>query len=68
MYHTLESKREEKVVKYDNIVIGVSNYTTSQLGKTLRDYGKLGYKLVNVTMANNEHNCEIMYLFFTKEI
>lgn len=55
-------------MKYDNIVIGVSNYATLQLGKTLRAYGKLGYKLVNVVMANNEHNREIMYLFFTKEI
>lgn len=55
-------------MKYDNIVIAVSNYATLQLGKTLRDYGKLGYKLVNVTMANNEYDCEIMYLFFTKEI
>lgn len=55
-------------MKYDNIVVGVSNYATSQLGKTLQDYGKLGYKLVNVVMANNEHNCEIMYLFFTKKI
>lgn len=55
-------------MKYDNIVIGVSNYATSQLGKTLQDYGKLGYKLVNVVMTNNEHNCKIMYLFFTKEI
>ena len=49
-------------------MVGVSNYATLQLGKTLQDYGKLGYKLVNVAMANNEHNCEIMYLFFTKEI
>lgn len=55
-------------MKYGNIVIGVSNYATLQLGKTLRAYGKLGYKLVNVVMANNEHNREIMYLFFTKEI
>ena len=55
-------------MKYDNIVVGVSNYATSQLGKTLQDYGKLGYKLVNVVMANTEHNCEIMYLFFTKKI
>lgn len=55
-------------MKYDNIVIGVSNYATLQLGKTLRAYGKLGYKLVNVVMANNEHNREIMYLFFTKEM
>lgn len=55
-------------MKHDNIVIGVSNYATSQLGKTLQDYGKLGYKLVNVVMANNEHNCKIMYLFFTKEM
>lgn len=55
-------------MKYDNIVVGVSNYATLQLGKTLQDYGKLGYKLVNVVMANNEHNCKIMYLFFTKEI
>lgn len=31
-------------MKYDNIVIGVSNYATLQLGKTLRAYGKLGYK------------------------
>lgn len=55
-------------MKYDNIVIGVSNYATLQLGKTLQDYGELGYKLVNVTMINNVYNCEIMYLFFTKEI
>lgn len=55
-------------MKYDNIVVGVSNYATLQLGKTLQDYGKLGYKLVNVVMANNEHNCKIMYLFFTKEM
>ena len=49
-------------------MVDVSNYATLHLGKTLQDYGKLGYKLVNVAMANNEHNCEIMYLFFTKEI
>lgn len=55
-------------MKYDNIVVDVSNYATLHLGKTLQDYGKLGYKLVNVAIANNEYNCEIMYLFFTKEI
>lgn len=55
-------------MKYDNIVVDVSNYATLRLGKTLQDYGKLGYKLVNVAIANNEHNCKIMYLFFTKEL
>lgn len=34
----------------------------------LNKYGQLGYQLVNVVMAQNQYNCEVMYLFFTKQI
>lgn len=45
----------------------VSNYATDALQETLNKYAKSGYKLVSVVMAKNKYNCEVMYLFFTKE-
>lgn len=55
-------------MKYENIVVQVSNYATSYLQETLTNYGQLGFKLVNVTMAQNRYGIDIMYLFFTKEL
>ena len=43
-------------MKYQNIVITISNYTTNDLRKTLKEYGELGFKLVNVIMAKNHYN------------
>lgn len=54
-------------VKYLNVSVQVPNYATSALNETLNHYGVLGFKLVNVVMAKNKHNCDVMYLFFTKE-
>lgn len=54
-------------MKYQNIVIPVPNYATNALKKTLEHYGELGFKLVNVVMAKNQYNIDIMYLFFSKE-
>lgn len=54
-------------MKYKNIVTVISNYATSALPKALEDYGKKGYRLVNVVMANNSYNIPVMYCFFTKE-
>ena len=53
---------------YGNIVVRVSNYATDSLDKTLIDYGNDGFKLVNVVMAKNKYNIDVMYLFFTKEV
>ena len=53
--------------KYENIVIEVSNYATGILPRTLMEYGDFGFKLVNVTMAENEYGSNTMYLFFTRE-
>lgn len=53
-------------MKYRNVVVPVSNYATSALQKTLTHWGEKGYKFVNSVMANNEHGCTIMYLFFVK--
>ena len=55
-------------MKYENIVVSVSNYATNSLQETLTEYGQSGFKLVNVTMAKNWHDVEIMYLFFTREL
>lgn len=56
------------MMKYDNKVVTVSNYATKSLNETLLCYSKLGYKLVDVVMARNEFGCEVMYLFFTKQM
>ena len=55
-------------MKYANIYVQVSNYATDSLNRTLIEYGNLGFKLVNVVMAKNRYNIEVMYLFFTKEV
>ena len=54
-------------MKYKNVVVQVSNYATERLQKTLTEYGEMGFQLVNVTMAKNKYNVEVMYLFFAKE-
>ena len=53
-------------MKHRNVVIPVSNYATNTLQETLTRWGEKGYKFVNSTMAKNQYNCEIMYLFFVK--
>lgn len=53
-------------MKYQNIVVPVSNYATSALQETLTLWGKKGYRFVNSVMASNQYNCTIMYLFFVK--
>ena len=53
-------------MKYRNVVVPVSNYATSALQETLTNWGELGYKFVNSIMAENQHDCKIMYLFFVK--
>ena len=55
-------------MKYENIVVPVSNYATNSLQDTLTEYGQSGFKLVNVIMAKNRYDVEIMYLFFTREL
>lgn len=55
-------------MKYENIVVQVSNYATDCLQETLTKCGQLGFKLVNVTMAQNKYGVNIMYLFFTREL
>ena len=55
-------------MQYQNIVVKVSNYATPNLDEVLAQYGRVGFKLVNVVMAVNEYGCEVMYLFFTKEM
>jgi hypothetical protein len=55
-------------VKYQNIVVTVSNYATKYLDETLDDYGQQGFELVNVVMAKNKYMLDVMYLFFTKEM
>lgn len=55
-------------MKYQNIVITISSYTTNDLRKTLKEYGELGFKLVNVIMAKNHYNEDTMYVFFVKEM
>ena len=55
-------------MKYENIVIRISNYATDHLEKELIKYGQRGFKLVNVTIAKNQYNIDVMYLFFTREI
>lgn len=54
-------------MKYENIIVQVSNYATDHLQDTLTKYGQAGFKLVNVTMAENKYGADIMYLFFTRE-
>ena len=56
-------------MKYENVVCQVSNYATEDvLPKTLLECGECGFKLVNVVMAKNKYNVDVMYLFFTREI
>ena len=55
-------------MKYENIVVPISNYATNSLQDTLTEYGQSGFKLVNVIMAKNRYDVEIMYLFFTREL
>lgn len=55
-------------MKYENIVVKVSNYATDYLQEALTKHGQLGFKLVNVTMAKNKYDVDIMYLFFTREL
>ena len=55
-------------MKYENIVITISNYATDHLQDTLTKYGQSGFKLVNVTMAENKYGVNVMYLFFTREL
>ena len=55
-------------MKYKNIVVQFSNYATDFLQETLINYGQLGFKLVNVTVAKNKYDVDVMYLFFTKEL
>ena len=55
-------------MKYENIVITISNYATLDLSKMLYEYGQMGFKIVNVVMAQNKYGVEVMYLFFTKEL
>lgn len=53
-------------MKYQNTVVTISNYATNALKETLERYGELGFELVNVVMAKNQYNIDVMYLFFTK--
>lgn len=55
-------------MKYKNIVEQVPCNATYLLDKTLEDYGNKGFKLVSVTMEDNKHCNDVMYLFFTKEV
>ena len=55
-------------MKYENIVITISNYVTDHLQDTLTKGGQAGFKLVNVTMAENKYGVNVMYLFFTREL
>lgn len=55
-------------MKYENIVVKVSNYATDNLDFQLEKYGNLGFRLVNVTLAKNQYSIDVMYLFFTREI
>lgn len=54
-------------MKYLNVSVQVSNYATSALNETLNHCGKHGFKLVNVVLAKDKYDREVMYLFFTKE-
>lgn len=62
------NKAKNKKIEYENIVIPVSNYATDSLQDTLTKYGQSGFKLVNVTMAKNKYDIDVMYLFFTREL
>lgn len=55
-------------MQYENVVYKLSNYATNSLQDTLTKYGQAGFKLVNVTMAQNKYGADIMYLFFTREL
>jgi hypothetical protein len=55
-------------MQYENVVCKLSNYATDSLQDTLTKYGQAGFKLVNVTMAQNKYGADIMYLFFTREL
>lgn len=56
-----------KPTKINYEVATLSNYATEDLDNILSDYADAGYKLVSTTLAPNEFNVEIMYLFFAKE-
>lgn len=53
---------------YTNICVKVPNYETDMLNKTLIEYGGMGFKLVNVVIAENRYDVDVMYLFFTKGV
>jgi hypothetical protein len=53
-------------MKYTQIVVPISNYSTDALQKKLNRYGNEGYKFVNSVMAKNKYGVEVMYLFFVK--
>lgn len=54
-------------MKYLNTSIQVSNYAINTLNETLKQYGEQGFELVSVVKAKDKHDCDVMYLFFTKE-
>lgn len=54
-------------MKYLNTSIQVSNYATNTLNETLKQYGEQGFELVSAVKAKNKYDCDVMYLFFTKE-
>lgn len=56
-----------KPAKISYEVATLSNYATEDLDKTLAEYADAGYKLVSTTLAPNDFNVEIMYLFFAKD-
>ena len=55
-------------MKYENIVTTISNYATDHLQDILTKCGQAGFKLVNITMAENKYGANVMYLFFTREL
>ena len=55
-------------MEYENEVVQVSNYATGSFQDTLTKYGRAGFRLVNVIMAQNRYSIEVMYLFFTREV
>lgn len=57
----------KKKMKYDNTVVAISNYANADLPDILEVYGEKGYKLVDVILAPNKYNVQVMYCFFTKE-
>ena len=41
-------------MKYQNVVVPVTNYATSALQETLTRWGEKGYRFVNSVMADNK--------------